>query len=208
MDCSHFCCIFHRDCFQFPWNSLKVNCIIKWLLLPLLLSACQEGTQIMGKYGTIVSFQVNLCKDYTDDVEYMNTFFKCINVSVVTAGWTLSCLTIIISSHHIFFRTDHSSYILPSTLLWKLSKASASNAEASLWHFFTSPPLHPSFTNMNCMWPGRCWRAERHSSTVSITAWNTGVTRLSHFSQPQDKALTPQLRLVPFSSIESKVTVP
>lgn len=121
MDCSHFCCIFHRDCFQFPWNSLKVNCIIKWLLLPLLLSACQEGTQIMGKYSTIVSFQVNLCKDYTDDVEYMNTFFKCINVSVVTAGWTLSCLTIIISSHHIFFRTDHSSYILPSTLLWKLS---------------------------------------------------------------------------------------
>lgn len=69
-------------------------------------------------------------------------------------------------------------------------------------HF--SSPLHPSFTNMNCMRPGRCWRAGRDSSTDSITAWNTGVTRLSHFSQPRDKALTLQLRLVPFSSIESQ----
>lgn len=34
------------------------------------------------------------------------------------------------------------------------------------------------------MWPGRCWRAEWHSSTVPITARNPGVTRLSHFSQP------------------------
>lgn len=61
-------------------------------------------------------------------------------------------------------------------------------------------PLHPSFTNMNCMRSGRCLRAERHSSTDC----NTRVARLSHFSQPWAKALTPQLWLVPFFSIEAQ----
>lgn len=43
----------------------------------------------------------------------------------------------------------------------------------SLWHFLTSPPLHPSFTNMNCIWPGRCCRVGRHSSTLhhSLECW-------------------------------------
>lgn len=67
-------------------------------------------------------------------------------------------------------------------------------------------PLHPSFTNMNCMWPSRCWRADPLDipQLAQSLSWNTGVMRLSHFSQPPDKALTPQLRLVPLSSIESQ----
>lgn len=45
--------------------------MIKWLLLPLLLSACHEEIQ-MEKYCTFVPFQINFVKDCTDDVGYMN----------------------------------------------------------------------------------------------------------------------------------------
>lgn len=39
--------------------------------------------------------------------------------------------------------------------------------------FLMSPPLHPSFTNMNCIWPGRCCRTVRHSSSLyhSLEYW-------------------------------------
>lgn len=53
------------------------------------------------------------------------------------------------------------------------SKTSAWDTEVSLWHFLMSPPLHPSFTNMNCIWPDRCCRAVRHSSSLnhSLEYW-------------------------------------
>lgn len=91
-------------------------------------------------------------------------------------------------------------YPRPATVKALLfSKASASDTEMSLWHFLISPPP-----------PSIIYQHELHASGQVFEGRAGGippqpaVARLSHFSQPRRKALTPQLWLVPFSSIEAQ----
>lgn len=71
--------------------------------------------------------------------------------------------------------------------------------------FSQRPPLPPSII---CQHELPVSRQVLERSAAFLHSLNTGVTRLSHCSHPQDKASPAQLRLLPFSSIESQVTVP